>query len=574
MTLGKVPATFRGIRRLKQISSVFIKHGFYNVVSKIKVPGISYLSSKNEIDEAKRKKSLSTAERTRMAFEELGPTFIKLGQMLSLEPDILPADFIEEFKKLQDDVPSFPFEQVKEIIESEFGEDMDKVFSKIDKKPIAAASISQVHFGELFSGQKVAIKVQRPNIEETIREDTKLLKRIARMMENRLSNMDLLNPIAVVDEFEKFITKEIDFTNEGANIERFAGNFKNDRDICVPEVHWDQTTSRVLTMERLEGLSMDEKEKMVKNGLVPEKVAKIGLNCFAKQLLKHGYFHADPHPGNSLAMSDGRVGIIDFGIMGFIDNELMRNLANIFVGFAEHDYERIVTVFRSMELINDGTNIKQFKYDLVELSEPFYGRSLDHIQVKAVFEKVLVLVVKYRVRLPRELILLFKTMVALEGMGKKLSPDANILETMKPYAIDLLKRTHNPKNMFDNLRHDIVNYSNLFKTSPEMFYQILKNVSSGTHNANMSVDLNMGQLDDLKKGFIRSLNRLTMGLVSGTSVLAGAWILGSEHQFLPISLPVIGITEIPITTILGLISYTTATILGLWLVFSIVFQSR
>jgi len=494
--------------------------------------------------------------------------------MLSLEPDIIPGDFVEEFKKLQDNVPSFSFEDVESIIESEFGKKSDELFLSIEREPIAAASISQVHFGELFTGEKVAVKVQRPNIEEAIREDIKILKRLAQIMEKRLKNMDLLNPVAIVGEFESFITKEIDFTNEAANIERFSSNFKDYHDICVPEVYWDFITPRILTMERLDGLSMDEKEKMVASGLDPESVAKIGLNCFAKQLLEHGYFHADPHPGNSLALHDGRVGIIDFGIMGFIDHELMRNLANIFIGYSEHDYDRIITVFKNMELVDDNSDLKNFRYDLIELSEPFYGRSLGHIQVKDVFDKVLALVIKYRIRLPRELILLFKTMVALEGMGKRLSPNANILETMKPYALKLLLKANNPKGMADNLKHDIFNYANLFKNTPELVHKVLKNIASGTHNAKMSVDLKFSEFDKVEKGLVFSLNRLTMGLVAGTSVIAGSMILGSEHQSMPISIPAIGLANFPLTTILGLVSYTVATFLGIWLVLSIVFSKR
>jgi len=570
MPISNIPSTYRGMKRLKQISSVFIRHGFNSIVSKMNIG-----SSDNVVsDSGKLSSSLSTAQRTRMAFEELGPTFIKLGQMLSLEPDIIPSDFVEEFKRLQDDVPSFSFADVESIIESEFGKKTGELFRHLEKEPIAAASISQVHFGELFSGEMVAIKVQRPNIEESIREDVKILKRVAIIMEKRLKNMDLLNPVAIVGEFESFITKEIDFTNEAANIERFSSNFKDYHDICVPNVYWDFITPRVLTMERLDGLSMDEKEKMEASGLDPENVAKIGLNCFAKQLLEHGYFHADPHPGNSLALPDGRVGIIDFGIMGFIDHELMRNLANIFIGYAEHDYERLITVFMNMDLIDDDTDLKSFRYDLIELSEPFYGRSLGHVQVKDVFDKVLALVIKYRIRLPRELILLFKTMVALEGMGKKLSPNANILETMKPYAMKLLMKANNPKGMADNLKHDIFNYANLFKNTPELIHKVLRNAASGTHNAKMSVDLKFTEFDKVEKGLVFSLNRLTMGLVAGTSVMAGSMILGSEHQSMPISISALGVANFPLTTLLGLISYTVATFLGIWLVLSIMFSKR
>lgn len=574
MPFTKVHSTYRGMKRLKQISSVFIRHGFYDVVFRLSIPGLSGSISKweREYPETVEGETLSTAQRARMCFEELGPTFIKLGQMLSLEPDIIPSEYVEEFKKLQDKVPPFSFEEALEIIESELGEKQGRIFRSLDSIPIAAASVSQVHFGELFSGDKVAVKIQRPNIENVIREDIRILKRIARTMEEKFAHMELLNPKAIVAEFESFITKELDFANEAANIDRFTENFKDDPTICIPKVFWDFTTSRVLVMEHLEGLEMDEVEKMREAGLDPVKVAQIGLNGFAKQILDHGFFHADPHPGNSLAMPDGRVGVIDFGIIGFIDQELMRNLANVFVGYAEHDYDRLITVFISMGLITEEIDQKSFRYDLMDVSEPFYGRSLRHIQVKDVFDRVLALAIKYQIRLPRELILLFKTLVAFEGMGKKLSPDANILETMKPYAIRLLERIHDPKVIMSNFRHDLFNYASILKASPDLLHKILKNVASGTQNVNMTHKID--RLEEMEKSYIRSSNRITVGVVIGTSVLAGAWILSSESRLFPVSFPSLGISNIPIPSILGFISYSVATVLGMWLAFTILFRSK
>ncbi len=574
MPLTKIPSTYRGMRRLKQIAAVFIRHGFYDVVSRTSIPLISGNISKLEREYPGNidGETLSSAQRLRMCFEELGPTFVKLGQMLSLEPDIIPADFVKEFKKLQDEVPAFPFEDVREIIESELGEKPEKLFSYLNPVPIAAASISQVHFGELFSGEKIVVKVQRPDIEATIREDIKILKRITRTMEKRLANMELLNPIAIVDEFENFIGKELDFTNEAASIERFTNNFKDDPILCIPEVFWDLTTSRILVIEHLEGLEIDEVEKIKAAGLDPDKVAKDGLDVFAKQILVHGYFHADPHPGNAMVMPDGRVGLIDFGIIGFIDQDLMQSLANIFIGYTEHDYDRVITVLKSMGLITDKIDLKNFKYDLMNLSEPFYGRSLKHIQIKDVFDKVIALAVKYRIRLHRELILLFKTLIAMEGVGRVLSPEANILEAMEPYAVQLLERSYDPNTIMGSMRYDLFNYAKILKASPDLLHKVLTNLATGNQNLNMTHRIH--RLDEIEKHYMLSSNRIAVGVVVGTSVLAGAWMLGSQHQYLPVSISSIGIANIPLTILLGLISYTVSTILGVWLVFTIFFKSK
>jgi ubiquinone biosynthesis protein len=576
MPIARVHSTYRGMKRLKQIAAVFIRHGFYDLVSRTNIPGISNTISKRERKYAETAKGItfSGSQRTRMVFEELGPTFIKLGQMLSLEPDIIPADFVEEFKKLQDAVPPFSFLEVQNIIESELGEKPETLFEQLDSTPVAAASVSQVHLGKLKSGEKIVVKVQRPDIEQTIREDIKILKKIARFIEKNFRNVDLLNPVAVVDEFENFITKELDFTNEAANIDRFSSNFEDDPKICIPKVFWEVSTARVLVMEHIEGFEMDEVEKMRAAGLKPTEIAKIGLNCFARQILEYGFFHADPHPGNSIAMPDGRVALIDFGITGFIDRELMGHLSNIFVGYAEHDYDRVITVLINMDFITDNVDLKSFKYDLIDLSEPFYGRSLDHIQIKDVFDKVITLAVKYKLRLPRELILLFKTLIAMECMGRKLSPQANILDSMKPHALRFLEQSHGPKTMLGKLRHDMFDYSNIFRSSPRLIQKVLQNVAAGSQNLNMTHKLNIQGLKEVESSFLRSSNRVAMGLVTGTAVVAGALMLSSEHQFLPISIPSMGIFDIPIITLLGFVSYSIATILGIWLVLIIVFRSE
>ncbi len=570
--LNKIPSTYRGMKRLKQISAVFIHHGFYDAVSRIYPNGVPTKVSeyrpfsKKVTDEDQ----ITGAQRLRICFEELGPTFIKLGQMLSLEEDVIPPDFVKEFVKLQDQVPPFPYAKVQEIIESELGENPETLFQYIDPVPMAAASIAQVHMGQLFSGEKVVIKVQRPDIEAIIREDINILMRIARMMEKRLDNMDLLNPVAIVGEFDSFIRRELDFTNEAASIERFANNFKDDPTICSPKVFWDYTTPHVLVMEYLDGLRMDEKEKMVEIGLDPVKIVNIGLNAFAKQILDHGYFHADPHPGNSLVLPDGRVGLINFGIMGFIDQEMMQHLANVFVGYAEHDYPRLITVFMNMGLINDKTDLRNFKYDLIAISEPFYGRSLEHIQVKEVFDKMISLTTKYRVRLPRELILLFKTMVGLESIAKRLCPEANILETMKPYATRLLERKLDPQVVMGEMRHDIFNFANMFKNSPELMHKIFRNMAMG--NQNINITLKIDRFDEVEKNYIYNSKRITVGIVAGTSAMAAAWVLASNNQFLPISIPFLGINNIPLTALTGLIGFSVATILGIWLAFTILFK--
>lgn len=571
MVLKSFSSTYQGVKRLREISAVFIRHGFRDIVAKASPAGAAVIGKRNR-EEVKR--GFSTAKRVRLAFEELGPTFVKLGQMLSLEPDIIPAEFVEEFKKLQDDVPPFGFDEVRAIIEVELGDKPEAFFRRLDPTPIAAASVSQVHFAELISGEYAAVKVQRPNIEKIIKEDIKILKKVAGIIEKKFENLALLNPTGIVDEFEDFISKELDFTTEAANIERFIRNFKDDKTLCVPRVYWEETTHRILTMEYLDGMQMDELEKIRASGLDLDKIAQKGLSVFAKQILVHGFFHADPHPGNALVMPDGRVGLIDFGIVGFIEQRMMRQLAGIFVGYAEHDYDRVIQVLADVGLVGEGVEMKAFRRDLIALSEPFYGRSLKYVKVKDVFDKVLSLVVKHRIRLQRDLILLFKTLIAMEGVGRRLSPDANILEAMRPYAERLLAGAHDPRKIMGNLRYDMFNYLNLLKDSPEHVHSLLKNMAAGNQNIKLSHTLNIEKLEDIERSFVSGSNRIAMAIVTGTAVLAGSMILASEHQVLPIDLPFLGLVGVPVTTILGLVGYSVATVLGIWLVFSIFFVKK
>lgn len=574
MLFGNIPRVYQETKRMRQIAVVFARHGFYDVVSRARVPwgSISLAWPKNKHFSPASTLDLSPAQRLRMAFEELGPTFIKLGQMLSLEPDIIPAGFAQEFEKLQDKIQPFPFEEIREIIESELTDKIENLFRYIDPTPIAAASIAQVHFGELLSGEQVAIKVRRPQIEKSIHEDIWLLKKIAKILETKLSHMDLLNPVAIVNEFEHFITREIDFTNEAASTERFGRLFQDDSTVSIPKIYWKLTKPRVLVMEHLDGIALGNAERIKAAGLDPDEVARKGLQAFAKQILMHGFFHADPHPGNALVMPNGGIGLIDFGIIGFIDQELMRHLANIFLGYADHDYDRVIRVLFDMQLVSDSTNLKEFKYDLMAVSEPFYGRSLQHIQIKDIFERIVALAVKYRIRLHRELILLFKTLIAMEGVGRRLSSSANILAAMKPFAIRLLEQRYDPKKVIKQVRQDLSDYTDMVREYPDLFHKLLNNLVRG--NQRVVIEHKIDRLEEIEKKYILSSNRITLGVVTGTSVLAGAWMLGSGYQYLPLSmaLPFIGVTQVHLTTILGLISYTIATILGLWLIFSMFFH--
>jgi ubiquinone biosynthesis protein len=566
MAIQLVKSTYHSMKRLKQISRILIKYGFTNLLSKL---GLSRGVKVTDGD-ATVILGVCSGERMRNAFEELGPSFIKLGQLLSLQPDIIPPDFIEEFRKLQDEVSPFPYEEVAEIIEFELGKPVEELFKSFNKGSIAAASVAQVHLAELKSGEKVAVKIQRPGIELIIREDIKILFKIARMLVKTFKNIDLLNPVGIISEFEGFIYKELDFAIEGSSMEKFRINFKDDPDILIPKVFWELSTSNILVMEHFEGCSIDDLKSIHEMGLDTKEIARKGLTSFAKQVMEHGFYHADPHPGNAIVMADGRIALIDFGITGFMDNELRQNLADVVVCYADHDYERLISVFENMGIVTKTGDRKSFKQDLIELSEPYYGRDLEHISVKEIFDKVCKLAIKHGIRLPRDLILLFKSLIAGENMGRVLSADASVLEVMRPYATKFLEQLHDPKVIFDNLKYDLFNYSKVARHIPDYLHNTLKNISKGDQQFKFDI---LG-LENFGQEFGHAISRLTLGILIGSSLIAGAWVLNSDKNIFPVTILWLGLVDVSLTTVLGLMGYAFATILGFWLIYSILRGGR
>ncbi|MDD5772102.1 MAG: AarF/ABC1/UbiB kinase family protein [bacterium] len=568
MVINRLTSPFRNTVRLRYILKVFLRHGFRDFIGKLNLEGYLPLAKTMEFlnvfgDEEKK---LTAPERFRMVFEELGPTFIKFGQLLSTRPDYIPSEYIQEFKKLQDNVPPFSKEEVEKIIKKEYGPDasVEQIFKTFDFKPVAAASVAQVHIGTLISGEEVAVKIQRPDIEEVIHQDIRILYRLAGLIERNFEESRLLDPVGIVDEFEKTILKELDFITEGSSIEKFRANFKDFPGIYIPNVFWDYTTRRILVVERVNGLELDEVKKIKEKGHDPKKIADIGLNCFCKQIMEDGFFHADPHPGNSMLMDDGRIALIDFGITGSLDNEMMENIANVFIGYSEHDYEKLVKTFSKMGITNENTDIPVFKQDLKDLSEPFYGRSLKHISVKEIFDKITQTCLKHNIKLPKDLLLLFKTFLQIEALGRDLDPDSSVLEKAKPYALRLLDRGHNPRVAIKNFKKDMADLYSLMKVIPENVKNVLVQLSKG----NLRFEFMHLGFEKINIDIVRGINRITMGIVISASIIGSALVISSGTEVLPVTIT--GFGKVSLTTLIGLLGFTISTLLSIWLVISII----
>ncbi|MEN6439122.1 MAG: AarF/UbiB family protein [Syntrophobacter sp.] len=568
MRLSKGIHGIKGIRRLGVITKVLLKHGFGGLTERLFSGRGKH--AKNASGELPVRVSIPSARRIRLALEELGPSFVKLGQLMSTRADIFPPEYIEEFKKLQDRVPPIAFQEVRGVIEKETGRTLPEIFSEFQEQSIAAASVGQVHLGRLHTGEKTAVKVIRPGIDRQIKQDLRLMYFLAAKAESALEIARVVGAVNLVREFERNIFRELDMMIEAGSIEKFSKNFEEIDEIYIPKVHWEYTTRSVLVMEHIDGIKMDQVEEIRAAGIDPKEVAMIGLRSFSRQLMKFGFFHADPHPGNTIVMYDGRVSLVDFGITGYLDNEMMRRIAHLFLGYAEHDYDMVMDALMDAGLVTEEMDLRSFRSDLKDVSEAFYGRSLRHISVTDVYNQVMGLVLKYHIRLPRNLLLLLKTFIQTEALGKILGSDASLLEVTKPFARELLKRGYDTQSIMKNLDREARAMGGYMQTMPKHLNDILRQTAAGKQR----VEIRHGGLEGVQSQIDKGVNRLTVGIVIAASIIAAAMILNSNQKFIEFAIPLLGLQAVSLTAVLGVVGYIVATLLGLWLIISILRSGR
>lgn len=489
---------------------------------------------------------------------------------MSTRADLFPPEYIREFTKLQDRVPPAPFGDIKTVIEQELRRPLEEIFSEFGPESFAAASVAQVYTAKLLSGEQVAVKVIRPNIDKQIRKDIGLMYYFARKAEKTFELGRVIGAVNLVKEFERIIFKELDMFIEAGSIEKFALNFKDVDEIYIPKVYWDYTSKSILTMEHIPGFKMDQVAAISAHGIDPKEIAMIGLRSFSRQLMDFGFFHADPHSGNTIVMYDGRVSLVDFGITGYLDDEAMLQIANLLLGYAEHDYDMVIDALKDAGIIKAETmDMDSFRIDLKDMSEQFYGRSLQTISVKDVYDQVMQLLFKYRIRLPRNYLLLFKTFIQTEALGKILGSDASLLEVAKPYAKKLIQRGYDARKVYKNIRKDMLTMGNYMKAMPKHVHDILSQTAQGKQQ----LELRHSGLDQMSAQFEKGLNRLTIGLIISASIIAAALVLNSSVKMFEFTISLLGMQDISITAFLGLAGYVIATVLGVWLIVEI-FRSK
>ena len=448
MFLGDITQKIQNIDRLRQILQVLVKYGFGYIVDRLKID--QNIVRKNLIRFVPIKKldifDMPVQVRARKVFEELGPTFIKLGQILSTRPDVIPLEFCKELEKLQDEVPAFEYEKVEEEIRNELKNPVDKIFNNFSREPEAAASLSQVHFAELKTGENVVVKVQRPGIRKVITKDLKILDGLAKLMEKHIEEIKIYNPVGIVNEFKETILKEIDFNAEATHVVRFQKNFKDNTTVYVPKVFHDLSTGRVLTIERIEGTKITDIERIEKLGLDRKQIAVNGANAILKQIFIDGYFHADPHPGNIFVIEGNKIVFLDYGMVGRIDEATKDHLANILTAIIEQDIPEISAAFTTMGLIEE-VDVRKLNLGLADLMDSYYGIPLKELRIGPLLVDIVKLVSRYKVKIPPDLFLLAKTMLTIESVGTRLCPEFNMTNQAKHFVEELIKSRYSPKKI-------------------------------------------------------------------------------------------------------------------------------
>lgn len=513
------------IGRYRQIITVFTKYGFGLLMDQLGI--FRYLKIRNKIsntDVKSENSKLSTGERLRMCLIELGPAFIKLGQILSTRPDILPADIVEELKKLQDSVPPFSFSEVKAVIEDEFEDSLENIYKEFTEKPVAAASISQVHRARLNSGKSVAVKIQRPDIERTINLDIAILKDLAGFIDHHTRYGKLYDCSGMVQEFEIIIKNELDFTKEAENAETFKQNFTHDEDIKVPDVKWIYTTKRILTMEYIEGIRVDDYSGLDLAGINKQILAKRLATSICNQILRDGFFHADPHPGNIRVLPDGAIVFLDLGMVGYLNESRKKMISDFFIGVASKNSRLVVKSIINLETTPNKSNMKKFERDVDVIIDKYLTMPWNEIKIQDLLYETFNIAFLYNIKIPREFVLLSKTLGTLQVLLEKLAPDLNTIVVAQPIAKKLIRQSFSTKEISNDIKKSLWSYKDLLTEFPS----VMLNFLSKMEDEDFTVKLEIKEIGSIQKRFERALNRMSFSMVLlAVSIIIAGIIIGS-----------------------------------------------
>ncbi len=504
MLLTKIKNEIRDIKRLEEIIKILGEEEFHFIVQKI--------LGKNET-----KIGMVSPERVRKLFEKLGPTFVKLGQLLSIRGDLVPHEYCEEFRKLQDNVSSVPYDKIDQIISLEFGA-ASKNLKNFQKKPFSTASISQVHLATL-NGKKVAVKIQKPGIRKIIEADVDILEFIAREFEKH-EEYKALRPVKIIEEFKEYTERELDFKFEQRNLKKFHEYFKDWKDVGIPEVYPEYTTSKILVTEFIEGYNLNNKEKVRELGIDFKKIAKMGFTAILYQIFDLGFLHGDPHPANVIASKDKKIYFIDFGIVGYINPEFQENLLKAIISLVNKDIKSVIKYFLRISHVSNSSDIDNFKKDAEFVINSWYGSTFREMRFTAMLFELIKCATKNNIEVSSEIVLVAKGLLTTEGTGYEYDPDFDVVKELKPVLNKLIMKKFSAENVESQVKKDAMLFGDFLYSLPDNAQNLLEKIEKGE----ISVKIQSEEIREIEKTIGLNSDKKSLSLLIGMIFLGSAVI--------------------------------------------------
>ncbi|MFQ5458336.1 MAG: ABC1 kinase family protein, partial [Myxococcota bacterium] len=522
--LTRIPRTLRNIARGREIIAIIARFGFGDLLDRTglapRYARLRRFFRRPAADDAAER--YSTEARIRMALAALGPTFIKFGQLLATRPDLLPDTLIEELRQLQDKVPPFPLADVERVISEELGKPVTGLFAEFDPAPLGAASIAQVHRARLASGEQVVVKVQRPDIRHTLRNDLDILHTLAALMEERIPESQQYRPLGLVEEFEKSILREIDFTRELYHLQRFARLLADDSTVYVPRAVEEHCTPRVIVMEYIEGIKVDRLAEIDRAGIDRKTIAENGTRLVLKQVFELGAYHADPHPGNFFVLPDGRICLVDYGMVGTVDAERVDELLTFMVAVLTNDMNRMVRLFGDMGLIDEHVDVRGLKSQTGEFVSRYTDLPLNRLDVGRYLADLFEIIHRFHVGLPSDILLMAKTVATMESVAQSLAPDFDPFSVMRPYLVSLyVNRLTDPEYLVKSAAGTAEDYRRVVKMLPGAIEDVTRKLRRG--ELRLQLDLPDVRTDAAARA--GAANRVATAVVIAADLLVSALFL-------------------------------------------------
>jgi ubiquinone biosynthesis protein len=502
---------------------------------------------------------LTKPQGLRMAFEELGPTYIKLGQILSTRPDLIPMEFIQELSKLQDNVPAFPFERVRKVIDSEFGRPPEDLFDQLDEEPLASASIGQVHRAVLKDGEAVAVKFQRPGIRKIIEVDLEIMLHLATLAERHIEELALHRPVKIVEEFARTLEKEIDYKIEATNMERAARHFLDDPHVYIPKVFREATTSRVLTTEFIDGIKISNTAELEAAGLDRKIITARGADLVLKQVFEHCFFHADPHPGNIFVLPGNVICLLDFGMAGIVDRQTRDDFVDLVESIVNQNESRATQVLLRLTSQEQEPERRLLEREVADFMGSHLYKPLKDIELGKLLQQLLELATSFRLRIPADIFLMMKALSTVEGVGRTLDPEFDMISRAAPFITRVKLERFKP----ERIANDIYDLGAQLLQFLRQFPNQLLDLTSLIRQEKLRLQIEHRGLENMLATHDRISNRISFSILIAALIIGSALIVISETPPL-----VYGIS------LIGILLFSAAAIMGIWLMVAILKKGK